>query len=211
MFFSKMYNYIITVPPLVHGSFEVFFGSLSCWEIQPFQLQFLHCLWYTVSRIFLYRYESVIPSTCTIFPVPLGATQRQSIIDLPSCLTVGRVISSSNASHVFSKCIFGGCGQSSIVVSSVYVNLFQKVSGLSKRCILQAMSFMLIVGMASSWQFFCVDNFCVSKIAHWTDAALLWCQVSLSAVHLYWSVGFAFIYLTSPWAVLWFYLVFQIF
>ena len=70
----------------------------------------LEYLWTLASRIHWYLVESILPST-TIFPVPPAATQPQSIMDPPPCLTVGKVFVSTKASPFFSKHTFFGGGQ----------------------------------------------------------------------------------------------------
>ena len=55
--------------------------------------------------------ESILPSTHTIFPVPLASAQLQSIMDAPPCLTVGEIFFSTKASPFFSKHTFFGGGQ----------------------------------------------------------------------------------------------------
>lgn len=82
--------------------FEVCFGSLSYWNTQPlFNFNVWTDLGTLASRIYWYLVESIIPSTRTIFPVPPAATQPQSIMDPPPCLTFGKVFFSINALPFF--------------------------------------------------------------------------------------------------------------
>ena len=58
---------------------KVCFGSLSCWNIQSlFNYNVWTDLQKLASRISWDLVEPMLPSTCTIFPVPPAATQRQN-------------------------------------------------------------------------------------------------------------------------------------
>ena len=86
----------------LHLSFlEVLYGWfrgmlwIIIWREYPTSLQ-LQCLdWPSniSSRMYWYLVGSILPSSRTIFPVPPAATQPQSIMDPPLCLTVTKVFS----------------------------------------------------------------------------------------------------------------------
>lgn len=72
------------------ADFEVCFGSLSRCRSQPlFTYCFLTDCWTFVSRICWYLAESLIPSNCEMFLLPLAATQPHSQVFSPLSLRLG--------------------------------------------------------------------------------------------------------------------------
>ena len=110
--------------------FEVCLGSLSCCRSHPlFSFSFFTDGGMFASRICWYLVESILPSTRTVFPVPLAATQPQSMMDPPPCLTVGKVFFSWNAAPFFLQTYLCWLWpKSSILTSSVHSTCFQNTS-----------------------------------------------------------------------------------
>ena len=112
--------------------FEVCFGSSSYCRTHPlFNFNFFTDGVMFASRICWYLFQSMLPLTNEMCPVPLAATQPQSMIDPHLCFRVGEVFFSWNLAPFFLQTYLCTLWpKSSILISSVHRTCFQNASGL---------------------------------------------------------------------------------